>query len=287
MKRMHWLAALWLAWATAAFGGAYDQGLLWKIENGSAKPSYLFGTIHSEDSRVLALPAPVQRAFDGAGIYVMEARLDANAMAAMAGAMMLSDGRTLQQVVGEKTYARASAAATAYGLPDFAIQSMKPWALAMTLSMPKPKTGLFLDMALMQRAQEQGKPVDGLETVDEQLNVLDRLSLREQSIMLEDTLRQLPELERMFAQLHALYLARDLGRIAKLADEQQAKGNREVGRKVMDQLLTQRNRRMAERAESHLRQGNAFIAVGALHLPGQDGVLSLLAKRGYRISVVY
>lgn len=105
--------------------------------------------------------------------------------------------------------------------------------------------------------------------------------------MLEDTLRQLPEMQKMFDQLHALYLARDLGRLMKLADEQQAKGNREVGKKVMDQLLTQRNRRMAERAEPYLKQGNAFIAVGALHLPGSEGVLSLMAKRGYRVSVVY
>lgn len=287
MKLRSWLGALCFAWATAACGGPYDQGLLWKVENGSAKPSYLFGTIHSEDSRVLVLPAPVQRAFDSAGVYVMEARLDANAMTAMAGAMMFGDGRTLQQVVGDKTYARASAAAAAYGLPDFAIQGMKPWALAMTLSMPKPKTGLFLDMALMHRAREQGKAVDGLETVDEQLNALDTLSLREQAIMLEDTLRQLPEMQKMFERLHELYLARDLGRMVKLADEQQAKGDREVGKKVMDQLLTQRNRRMAERAEPYLKQGNVFIAVGALHLPSGEGMLSQLVKRGYRVSVVY
>jgi uncharacterized protein YbaP (TraB family) len=126
-----------------------------------------------------------------------------------------------------------------------------------------------------------------LETVDEQLNVLDRLSLKEQTIMLEDTLRLLPEMERLFARLHEVYLARDLARMVKLSDEQQARGDRAVGKKVMDQLLTARNRRMAERAEPYLKQGNAFIAVGALHLPGEQGVLAGLARRGYRVSVVY
>lgn len=284
---MRWLGWLTWCWAALAHAGNFDHGLLWKVEGVASKPSYVFGTIHSEDSRVLSLPPPVQTAFDGASIFVMEANLDANAMLNMATAMMFGDGQTLQQAVGARIYAKASSAATAYGLPEFAIQSMKPWALAMTLSMPKPQTGQFLDRVLMQHAQQQGKTVLGLETVDEQLSVLDRLSLKEQAIMLEDTLRLLPERERLFEQLHTLYLARDLGRIVKLSDEQQARGNREVGKKVMEQLLATRNRRMAERAEPYLQQGNAFIAVGALHLPGNDGVLSLLAKRGYRVSVVY
>lgn len=287
MRVRIWLGLLAWLWLATASAGNYEHGLLWRIEGAGPSPSYVFGTIHSEDSRVLALPSSVQAVFDRTGVYVMEANVDGEAMLTMASSMMFADGRTLQQVVGDRLYAKAVAAAADYGLPDFAVQSMKPWALAMTLSVPKPKTGIFLDMMLMQRAQEQGKLVAGLETVEEQLNVFDRLSLKEQTIMLDDTLRQLPEMSRLFAQLHELYLARDLGQMIKLSDAQQAKGNREVGKKIMEQLLSSRNRRMAERAERYLKQGNAFIAVGALHLPGEDGVLNLLAKRGYRVSVVY
>lgn len=174
-----------------------------------------------------------------------------------------------------------------YGMPEQTLQMMKPWALAVTLSLPKPKTGMVLDLMLMQQATEQGKQTAGLESVEEQIGVLDKLSLQEQVTMLEDTLRHLPEMEQIFAELHVAYLARDLARLVRISDEMQAKGNRDLGKKVMYQLVDVRNRRMVERMEPNLKQGNAFIAIGALHLPGEVGVLKLLARKGYRVSAVY
>lgn len=286
-QRFLFLAALLLAPLSFAAPAAYTQGLLWKIERAGQAPSYVFGTIHSEDSRVLTLPQPVQSVFDAAKVYVMEAVLDANAMQVMLGAMMFSDGRTLQQAVGPATYQKSVAAMAGYGMPEQTLQMMKPWALAVTLSLPKPQTGMVLDMLLMQQAAEQGKQTAGLESVEEQIGVLDKLSLQEQVTMLEDTLRHLPEMEQIFAELHAAYLARDLARLVRISDEMQAKGNRDLGKKVMHQLVDVRNRRMVQRMEAHLKQGNAFIAIGALHLPGEVGVLKLLARKGYRVSAVY
>ena len=60
-----------------------------------------------------------------------------------------------------------------------------------------------------------------------------------------------------------------------------------MGKKLMHQLIDQRNARMVTRMEPFLKRGQAFIAIGALHLPGEVGVLNLLAKQGYRVSVVY
>ena len=277
-KFMLVLIALLLAPLSIAAPAPYTQGLLWKIERTGQAPSYLFGTIHSEDSRVLTLPAPVQSAFDKAQRFVMEAVLDASAMQAMFGAMMFTDGRTLQQTVSVASYQKTVAAMAGYGLPEEALQLMKPWAVAVTLSMPKPKTGQVLDLVLMRKATEQGKQTAGLESVEEQLSIFDQLSLREQAIMLEDTLKHLPEMEKIFADLHAAYLARDLARLVQISDGMMAKGNRELGQKVMKQLVDVRNRRMVERMEAHLKPGNAFIAIGALHLPGEVGVLNLLAQ---------
>ena len=286
-KFMLVLIALLLAPLSIAAPVAYTQGLLWKIERTGQAPSYLFGTIHSEDSRVLTLPTPVQSAFDKAQRFVMEAVLDANAMQTMLGAMMFTDGRTLQQTVSVASYQKTVAAMAGYGLPEEALQLMKPWAVAVTLSMPKPKTGQVLDLVLMRKATEQGKQTAGLESVEEQLGIFDQLSLREQAIMLEDTLKHLPEMEKIFAELHAAYLARDLARLMRISDEMMAKGNRALGKKVMHQLVDVRNRRMVERMEAYLKQGNAFIAIGALHLPGEVGVLNLLARKGYRVRAVY
>lgn len=282
------LALVWLAGPAQALDTAgYDKGLLWKVERSGARPSYVLGTIHSEDERVLALPPPVQAAFDGASTLVMEAIMDQDAMAVMSARMMFGDGRTLKQVLSGKLYASTLSATAEYGLPELALQQMKPWAVAMALSMPRPQTGVFLDLLLMQRATEQGKSVAGLESVDEQLAIFDRLPMKDQVTMLRDTLEYLPELDAMFAQLHELYLARDLAGITRLNEEMQMKGDRELGQRVMGQLLDARNRRMVARMEEHLKRGNAFIAVGALHLPGRQGVLHLLTKKGYRVSAVY
>ena len=286
-KFMLVLIALLSAPLSIAAPAAYTQGLLWKIERAGQAPSYIFGTIHSEDSRVLTLPKPVQSAFDKSNSYIMEAVLDAAAMQAMVGAMMFNDGRTLQQTVSAATYQKTVTAMAGHGMPEEALQMMKPWALAVTLSMPKSKTGMVLDLVLMQQATDKGKQTGGLESVEEQLGIFDNLSLREQVTMLEDTLKHLPEMEKMFAELHTTYLARDLARLGRFSDEMMAKGNRELGKKMMYQLVDVRNRRMVERMEKYLKQGNAFIAIGALHLPGEVGVLHLLARKGYRVSVVY
>lgn len=265
----------------------YDKGLLWKIERAGAPPSYVFGTIHSEDARVLTLPRPVQQAFDGARCYVMEAVLDDAAMTRMGTRMLFDDGRDLQQVLDPPLYRRTVAALADHGLPEFALRMMKPWALAMSLSMPKPETGQFLDLVLMQQARAQHKPVAGLETVDEQLAIFDRMPMPDQVDMLEESLKELPELDRVFAALHRDYLARDLAGLARLNEEQTLRGKPELGEKMMAQLLDARNRRMARRMEAYFEGGNAFVAIGAMHLPGRVGVLNLLAKRGYRVTAVY
>lgn len=285
-KRVFAVLLLGLFWATAQ-AASYNQGLLWKIERSGQAPSYVFGTIHSEDPRVMNLPKPVQSAFDGAQTFVMEAVIDAEALQAMSRAMLFNDGRALRDVVSANTYGKAVAALTDYGLPEAAVQLMQPWALAITLSTPKPQTGLVLDVALMQQATAQGKQTAGLESVDEQVGIFAKLPMREQVIMLEDTLQHLSRLEKVLASMHSAYLARDLAKLERISAEQQALGNRALGEKLMRQLVDERNTRMVLRMESYLKKGQAFIAIGALHLPGKVGVLNLLAQKGYRVSAVY
>jgi len=277
---------LLLCWATAQ-AASFSQGLLWKIERVGQAPSYVFGTIHTEDPRVLNLPPPVQGVFNASKTYVMEALLDQEAILTMTSSMLFNDGRSLKQVLGPATYEKAIAAMTAHGLPELAVQSMQPWALAVALSVPKPQTGVVLDLFLMQQAQQQGKQTAGLETIDEQVGIFYKLSMREQVILLEDVLQQADQLPQLFAGMHDAYLARDLAAMERLSDAQQSLGNQVLAKKLAQQLLHQRNPRMVARMALYLKSGQAFIAIGALHLPGKTGVLSLLAKQGYRVSVVY
>ena len=162
----------------AAFAGgemAYGQGLLWKIERDSIErdslaPSYLFGTIHITDERVLNLPAEVTQAFDGARSATFEVIMTDELRMDLAKAMIVAPDRTLDRVLSPALYDAAMAAGARYGLAPAQLRYFKPWALAMFLSVPQAEfarsaTGVLpLDQALQDRAQAQGKPVHQLET---------------------------------------------------------------------------------------------------------------------------
>lgn len=264
----------------------YTKGLLWKIEAPGAATSHLFGTIHSDDARVTALPAAVARALDNSERFVMEAMLDGDSLVQMAQIMFFTDERTLEQVIGRKLYTESVKALNARGIPTLGVEKQKPWAVMMALSMPPPKTGEFLDLVLQARATRQNLPVSGLETVAEQLAVFDGLSLPQQIALLEDTVRMQADLDREIEALHKAWLARDLAAIMAIGEKHKP-GDERLYDEVMDRLLDQRNRRMAERMAPLLKQGGAFIAVGAAHLPGETGLLRLLETAGYRVTAVY
>lgn len=283
------LLAVWVspAWLFAA-DGDFDRGLLFRVvppEGGTA--SYLFGTIHSEDPRVLALPAPVRMHLDRARAFVLEVVPDAEAMSASVAAMTYDNGRVLSDMVPEDVYRDSIAALAARGLPEVAVRAFKPWAVMTLLSMPVAKTGQFLDLELYQRALANGTPVLGLETMEEQLAVFEGLGLADQVSLLRETLASLPEMPGMFQSLIDAYKRRDLAALMQLADSYLGSADAELARRFHAALIDTRNARMAQRMLPMIGQGGHFIAVGALHLPGPGGVLDRLAAAGCDIERLY
>ena len=113
------------------------------------------------------------------------------------------------------------------------------------------------------------------------------LSIEDQVKFLKETLDQLPVTERLFGEVHEVYLAHDLTRLAGLRQQYASRDNAQLEEGIMEELVDTRNARMAERMVPYLEQGGTFIAVGALHLPGQGGILQRLRERGYRVTAVY
>jgi len=272
---------------TTATAANHAKGLLWKIEKSGLKPSYLFGTIHSDDPRVTALPDGVVTAFDNSHSFTMEALIDSSSsILEMAEAMFFRDARTLAGVLGKELYAQTIQAMHQHGLPVEGIEKQKPWVVIMALSMPRPKTGQFLDLMLKTRATLQDKPVYGLESVKEQIAVFDDLPMEEQIALLRETLGAQDKIEAQFEELTRAYLQRDLAGLMAITAKHDPKPDG-LSERFMDRLLAQRNVRMAERLAPRLKEGNAFIAVGAAHLPGPQGLLNLLEKAGYRVTSIY
>jgi len=266
--------------------GDFSHGLLWKVERPGTAPSHLFGTFHTSDPRILHLPCPVKQAFDRADSYTMEMIMNGPGLVAMAEAMFFSDGRTLKQVVGEALYQDTLAAIDLPASQSDGINNMKPWVIVMMISTPHQGGQLFLDLKLQLDATRLNKPTYGLETMREQIEVFNGMPIEDQIVLLRDAIQARRQLAGVMEELMHAYLDRDLDRLVKLSDQYQSEDAR-VHRNLMDRLLTQRNHNMAKRMQERLREGNAFIAVGALHLPGTSGLLQLLTAAGYRVTAVY
>lgn len=263
------------------------HGLLWEIRGDGVSPSHLFGTIHSEDPEVLRLAAPVQQAFDAADSVVLEIMMDMEAMVYSSTAMLMMDGRLLSDIIGQSLFEKTARAVSVRGIPEVVLERMKPWAVATTLSMPSSETGMVLDLKLFRAAEQAGKQLHGLETIREQLDVFDTMPERDQVTLLKDAVDNLDVIDDMNAALLSAWKRRDLAAMLAISDEAMQGGDQRIARDFEQRLIIDRNRRMADRIEPHLEQGSAFIAVGALHLPGDGGLLRLLEQQGYTVRAIY
>jgi len=261
-------------------------GMLWRISRRGTAPSYLLGTIHSADPRVVGLRPAVQQALDLSERFVMEMQMDGDVLLALGAEMLIIDGKDLETLLGRDLYNRVVKAMSEYAIPEMVVRNLKPWVAMALLSMPKPSGEPILDLVLYQRSQAAGKPTGGLESAREQLAIFEELSLDDQIALLKMTIEQLPQLPRLFDQLIRAYAADDLQKVAELAAAYTARGDTPAVQRFVLRLNDQRNHRMAERMIPYLQQGNSFIAVGALHLAGPNGLIQLLRARGYDVAPV-
>ncbi|MEJ2609744.1 MAG: TraB/GumN family protein [Candidatus Thiodiazotropha sp.] len=265
---------------------AAEKGLLWRI-SGKGDDSYLFGTMHSDDPRITQLPAIVKSHYNQADTLMLEIALDQSTTASVAALMMQAPQETLSKQIGVSLAHEASQALESKGIPPSVTEMLKPWAVVMTLSMPRMESGQFLDKQLYDRAVASGKQFHPLETPEEQISILSSLSLDEQKSLLRHVLDEYQTYPRMFERLTEAYLARDLGKINDISLANPISTDSALQDKVMTRMLLQRNQHMFERMKPFLSRGKVFIAIGALHLIGDEGLIALLRQHGYKVNCLY
>ncbi len=264
---------------------ARGKGLCWKIEKEKQIASYLYGTMHIGDERVVTLAPKVQKIFDQSDSVALEILPDYAAMAVLMRGMMFTDGRTLEDVIGKPLYKDLVQVLSRYGANEGVAKYMRPWAVMGIISLPEMQ-GEALDMHLYTNAQKMGKALYGLETAEEQIQKLNNISKEAQIDIIRSLINDQMKVEDMFKDFLQLYLDRDL------------KGLMDYTRQFSEQypafaasfnssLIDDRNVLMVDRMQPRLKEGNAFIAVGALHLPGEKGILALLERKGYKVTPVY
>jgi uncharacterized protein len=276
------------------------EAVFWKIEGKGVQPSYLLGTAHVTDLRVTGLPVEIMEPLLGASVIALELKELADEKALMMGAMrharhmVLPPGQSLWDLIPD---ADEPAIRDNANLPPGAAKSIfgyQPWVVAGMLTTPaceiaRKQAGIpSLDTTLARQAARQNATLVGLETMEEQLSVFARMPLDLQAGYLVAVARQGSKTLDYFETLISLYEQRLVTAYLPLVKrlEPPDKDSAAMAAFVNTDLVSTRNHTMARRAQGILAQGNAFIAVGALHLPGDDGLVELIRKAGYKVTPV-
>ncbi len=279
MRRLFFLIP-WLLPLLLAAQGEY-RTLLWQVTRpGMKDTTYLFGTMHTRDARAFQFGPAVSRAFVGADIVAGELdmeetqRLDQSVM----NAMFLPKGSSLDKLYNKRDYKEVIGTLKEKLGPVAPIcTKIKPFYTIALLNEAElgNDSAIVLDAWFQLKAQEAGKPVVGLETVTEQIEAVERIPLKVQARMLLEAVRT-DIRSGSNAGLEA-YLAQDLD--ALIAEVETVRLPADADKA----LLQDRNLRMTERLEKHMRGHGVFVAVGAAHLPGEYGLIDRLRRLGYTV----
>ncbi|KPF44988.1 TraB/GumN family protein [Rhizobium sp. AAP43] len=277
------------------------RGIFWKIEKDGVKPSWLLGTMHVTDPRVLKMPEGARLAAADANVVVIESDeiLDENkagsALLMHPELTMFTDGTSIKDHLDAASLTKLDEGLKQRGLSLAVVAKMKPWILASFVALPacelsrKAGGASFLDMQIAKDAVAAGKPVAGLETLVEQLEAMADLPIDFHFKALVETITLGDKMEDVMETMTELYLSGDIGMtmpLLKTVAPSTTEGDESAYAAFESRIISDRNLVMAKGSTQHLEKGNAFIAVGALHLPGEQGLVELLRRQGYRLSRV-
>jgi len=276
--------------AVSGLASADSEGhpvTLWRAQ-GISNSVYLLGSIHLLRAEDHPLPTVIDAAYEDSEVLIMELDMD-DLDAALTQQLftkkgVLRDGLTLRDLMGEELYSRAAAAAETSDIPIDLLAQSKPWLAAITVEMMvlyrigfNPSLGV--EMHMTSRAVEDGKPIEGLETIEEQLAFLDGLSLHAQRELLIQTLEESASIDDSIGEMIRAWRYGDTdflasGLLDSFAEQEE----------LNDKLVTSRNQRWVSQIIELLDDADDYlIIVGALHLVGDAGVPSLLVQKGIEI----
>ena len=270
------------------------HSIFWKIEKPGVKPSWLFGTVHSGDERVLKLPDEFREAFDNIDTLVLELKEISNPNTIAMELLkhpeltMLPAEKPLDHILPAEETAQIATELARKGVPIASVLRMRPWFLYTAILTCTPeqnsKGGYVLDRQLAVLAENNGADVEGLETPLEQFQAMadlpDELTMKG----LLDAFQLPYDMNDVTETLIDLYLTGNSGLMTAFAADLSDDKTLDI---VFNQrIITDRNEVMAKRILPYLERGNVMMAVGALHLPGDRGVIALLRKQGYTLTPV-
>ena len=269
--------------ATKTTSGKLENTLLWQISgNGLANPSYLFGTMHllcADDAR---LSVNLKKAIKETDRIYFE--IDMDDMSQMMSALKhvrMNDNTKLSDLLSKEEYDRVKLFFEKNGsmLPFSMMERFKPYMLTSLIgerSMGCEQTN-GMEMSIMQEAKKYDKEILGLETAEFQAGLFDSIPYEKQAKELLNYIDSIHHFKNNTSDLAKVYREQNLEKMQQLTASESGIGE------YLDLLVYDRNRRWVEQLSTILAKNSTLIAVGAGHLPGEEGMINLLRKAGYTV----
>lgn len=262
-----------------------EKSLLWEISGKDlAAPSYLFGTIHLICPKDFILTDHLKKSLARTSQVALEMDMDdPGMMAAMSKSMFMTNGSTLKSLLNQNDFDRLNKFyKDSVGMDVSTFSRAKPFILMGPLFNKvlgcQPQS---YEIELMELAGKQHSEIIGLESIEEQMAIFDTIPYTQQAKMLLAMIDSLPYAKAEFSDMISLYKTQDLPALYALTMKS------EFGMDGQDEvMLFKRNRNWIDRILNMVKQKPTFIAVGAAHLGGEQGVIALLRKRGYQVKAV-
>ena len=277
--------------------GPFTEGVFWRVSKEGKVVGHILGTLHSNDERVTRIPDKVLKVFKQSRGYAIEAFPGSelwnpyHGFQSIRGRMMLPDGQTLAEVAGEEVAEGVYAILMRNQAEEEFARRIKPWAAIHSLTIKSEHRGPIVDQKLLDLAVLQGKELYQVESPEELLAAFYAMPMESQVSLLRDKLRAYPNLRNTMESIVEAYQREDLQGMMDLStafiDKDPAKRHHHAA--YLKHAIEDRSVVMAHYMSGPFDIGNAFIAVGALHLYGNKSVLALLHEPlfgGYEVERV-
>ena len=258
--------------------GANENSIFWELKSPEGKQIFIFGSIHLDDNRVVDFSDSVNNAMKKSDLFVSETN-NVNNLKALEGL-----GGEYNTYLSDEDFQKISELSDFHSIEtEFAIK-LKPWLLGFIFSSPQAMNPFSQDNLLKVAASNYGLASKGLETVDEHYSVLDTLSPEDQFQILKNVLN-LSEVdkEKNYQLMIKTYLTFNLNKILNV-DEEITKSivPEKVWSSVKSELIHKRNKLFFNRLLILAKKNVLFVAVGASHLAGDDGLLQQFFQAGFK-----
>jgi uncharacterized protein YbaP (TraB family) len=274
--------------AEAFVSDGKGDGSVWVVDGPNGGRLYLCGTIHilrEEDY-------PLAPAYEAAYMYSNKLVLELPPGAAsgpeltsrMSQLGMYSADAVLEKNVSPETWAAVQKWSEKHGLERSSLNRFRPWFVALMITSmeyaalgAKPDKGV--DSYFEERAKKDGKPAEGLETVEFQIQLFASLSDKQQRELLEQTLGEISSVETEFKKMIKAWKNGELDELKEMLFREAEKYP-----DLMNLFLTARNLAWMDRLEQMLKRGEkVMVLVGTGHLTSDTGLIELMRKRGHRV----